>query len=89
MFEKGKNDKPNPGTDSPEENKDMPEWELEAEKTEYKKTTPDEGKTFDEDTVFVCVTDCFHNMIRYRRGDVLTARKCPPHFAVKPKGDNE
>jgi len=48
-----------------------------------KKTTPDEGKTFDKDTVFVCVQDCYQQSKRYRIGDEKTGRKCPPHFIVK------
>ena len=55
-----------------------------AEKAEQKKTTPDEGKTFDKDTVFECVTDTFQNCVRYRRGDMKVGRQCPPHFKVNP-----
>ena len=51
-----------------------------------KKTTPDEGRTFEKDTVFVCVQDCFLKGALYRRGDELAGRRCPPHFAVKPRG---
>ena len=39
--------------------------------------------TFDKETVFVCLQDCWQNMNRYRRGDTLTGRICPPHFAVQ------
>ena len=52
---------------------------------EPKKTTPDEGKTFDTDMVFECVRDCYQNRVRYRPGDVRTGRTCPPHFRVKGK----
>ena len=49
------------------------------------KTTPDEGKTFDKDTVFECVTECkSSDGVRYRRGDKLVGRKCPPHFEARP-----
>jgi len=58
-------------------------------KAEAKKTIPDEGKTFDKDTAFVCVQDCFINMTRYHRGETVTGRKCPPHFVVKPQSDEK
>jgi hypothetical protein len=51
--------------------------------TAEKKTTPDEGKTFNKDTVFECVTDCKYKSVRYSRGDRLTGRTCPPHFEVR------
>ena len=54
-----------------------------------KKTTPDEGKTFEADTVFVCVQDCFQNGRRYHRGDAVTGKKCPPWFVVKASEDSE
>jgi hypothetical protein len=50
-----------------------------------KKTTRDEGKTFDKVTDFVCVNDCFVGGKRYRRGDVFRGGKCPPWFNVKPE----
>ena len=54
-------------------------------KPEEKKTTPDEGETFDKDTVFVCVQDCYQHKVRYRKGDELTGTVCPAYFAVKPQ----
>ncbi len=48
-----------------------------------KKTTPDEGKAFEKDTVFVCVQDCYQNRTRYRKGDEITGKQCPPYFKVK------
>ena len=48
-----------------------------------KKTTPDEGKTFDKDTVFECVTECKCKGVRYSSGDTITGRICPPHFKVR------
>ena len=56
-----------------------------VEKTEdtKKKTTPDEGKTFEKDTVFVCVQDCYQQGLRYRQGMEVTRKKCPAHFVVK------
>ena len=54
-----------------------------------KKTTPDEGKTFDKDTAFVCVQDCYVSRTRYRRGDTLAGRKCPPYFKVKPEAEEK
>jgi hypothetical protein len=54
------------------------------------KTTPDEGKTFDEDMEFECVQNCYLDMVRYRPGAVKTGRKCPPFFEVRgkaPKAD--
>jgi hypothetical protein len=56
---------------------------------ESKKTTPDEGKTFDKDTEFVCEADCIFNKRRYRRGDTVTGRKCPPWFSVKPEAEEK
>jgi len=50
---------------------------------EPKKTTPDEGKEFPADTVFVCVQECFVNGLRYRMGDTVTGTKCPPYFKVR------
>jgi len=41
-----------------------------------------EGKTFDKDTVFQCDTDCWQDGSYYSRGDLVTGRKCPPHFVV-------
>jgi hypothetical protein len=54
-----------------------------------KKTTPDEGKTFDKDTVCVCVQNCYQNGTRYRGGDTVTGRKCPPWFEAKPAAPEE
>jgi hypothetical protein len=51
---------------------------------EQEKTAPDEGKTFDKNTVFECVTECSQNGIRYRKGDIRVGRKCPPHFEARP-----
>ena len=48
-----------------------------------KKTTPDEGKTFDKDTVFECVTECKYKGVRYGGGDRVVGRVCPPHFIVR------
>ena len=53
------------------------------------KTTSDEGKTFDKDTVFVCVQDCYQNGTRYRKGDEVTGKKCLPYFVVKPAEDKK
>ena len=50
---------------------------------EPKKTTPDEGKTFDKDMVFVCVQDCYQDGTRYRRGDTVKGTKCPPWFTLQ------
>lgn len=49
-----------------------------------KKTTPDEGKAFEKDTIFVCTGDCFRRGVRYRKGDEIEGRTCPPWFRVKP-----
>jgi hypothetical protein len=49
-----------------------------------KKTTPDEGREFGEGAVFECVQDCWQGGARYRRGDTLAGRKCPPWFRVRP-----
>jgi len=54
-----------------------------------KKTTPDEGKTFDKDAAFVCVQDCWQGNRRYRRGDEVAGRKCPPWFIVKPAAEEK
>jgi len=57
-----------------------------------KKTTPDEGRTFNEDKVFECVTDCWTDEHLYHRGDKITGRKCPAHFVVtdiKPEKEKE
>ena len=54
-----------------------------TEKKEQAKTTPDEGKTFDKETVFVCVCDCIYNKGRYRKGNEMPGKICPPHFIVK------
>ena len=54
------------------------------EKAAQEKTTKDEGKTFDKDTVFVCVRDCYQNNVRYRKGITVIGRKCPAHFVVAP-----
>jgi hypothetical protein len=53
------------------------------------KTTPDEGKTFKENTLFLCVQDCWQNNTRYRRGDELSGRTCPPFFVVKPDPEDK
>ena len=58
-----------------------------TQEAEKKKTTPDEGKTFEKDTVFVCVQDCYQQMIRYRKGAEFTGKKCPPHFVLKAKDE--
>jgi hypothetical protein len=50
-----------------------------------KKTTPDEGKTFDRDMEFECVQDCYLDMARWRKGAVRTGRKCPPFFIAHGK----
>jgi len=47
------------------------------------KTTPDEGKTFDENTVFVCVQDCFQDSTLYHPGDIVTGKICPAWFVVR------
>jgi len=52
---------------------------------EAKKTTPDEGKTFEKETTFVCIEDCYQNMTRYIKGHEIMGRKCPPHFMAKPQ----
>lgn len=53
-----------------------------------KKTTDDEGKTFSMDTEFICVQDCWQNNTRYRKGDILTGKKCPPWFITNTKANN-
>ena len=52
-----------------------------------KKTTPDEGKVFNKETVFVCVEDCYQKGIRYHKGEEITGTVCPPHFTVKPEAE--
>ena len=49
-----------------------------------KKTTPDEGRAFDKDTVFECVTECKYKGVRYGGGDKVVGRACPPHFKARP-----
>jgi len=56
---------------------------------EAKKTTPDEGKTFDRDTVFVCAQDCWTGGVRRRKGEEVCGRVCPPWFNVKPPEGRE
>ena len=56
---------------------------------ERNKTTPDEGKTFDKETVFECVQDCWQHNTRYRRGDAVTGKTCPPWFIVKKETAEE
>ena len=71
---------------------ELPGQELsgqEQKKPEAKKTTPDEGKTFEKDTVFVCVQDCYQSQRRFRKGDELAGKKCPPFFVVKPEVEKE
>ena len=70
-------------------NTNAPEKDKQTSILEPKKTTTDDGKTFDKDTVFVCVQDTWQNMTRYRRGDVITGRTCPPWFEAKPGGDGK
>jgi len=53
------------------------------------KTTPDEGKNFKDNTVFVCVQDCFQHGTRYRPGDTVTGKKCPPWFEVRKDKEEE
>jgi ABC-type uncharacterized transport system substrate-binding protein len=52
-----------------------------TEKKEEKKT--DEEKEYPENTVFVCVEDCYFNKIRYRKGNTITGKKCPEHFKAQ------
>jgi hypothetical protein len=70
--------------DKPEDKTTPDPAKTDPAKDERKKTTPDEGKTFDKDTLFVCARDCFINGVRYRPGDELAGKKCPPFFRVKP-----
>jgi len=80
MF--GKDDKKDSEKD-PEVKKDG-QNELPAGKAAGgEKTTPDEGKTFEKNTVFVCVQDCFQDGTRYRPGDIVTGKTCPAWFAVR------
>ena len=57
--------------------------------TRDRKTTPDEGKTFDKDTVFVCVLDCYQDGKRWHAGEEATGRVCPPWFEVKPSEEKK
>ena len=58
-------------------------------KTESKKTTPDEGKSYDKETVFVCVQDCWQNNTRYFKGDTIKGNKCPAWFVAAQKPEKE
>jgi hypothetical protein len=53
-------------------------------KLTHKPTTPDEGKTFDKNTIVVCVMDCYMNGRRWHKGDKMLVEKCPPFFKVEP-----
>lgn len=70
---------------------DNPQKELGQAGTtqDQKKTTPDEGKSFDKDTVFVCVQECFQQGIRYHKGQKITGRKCPAYFVVDSEAPKE
>jgi len=37
---------------------------------------------FDKEKVYRCETDCWTDGCLYRRGDLVTAKECPPHFKV-------
>jgi len=63
--------------------------EKKTQEAEKKKTTPDEGKSFEKDTVFVCVQDCYQQGIRYRQGMEITGKKCPAHFIVKSQAEEQ
>jgi hypothetical protein len=55
---------------------------------EKKKTTRDEGKTFNKVTAFVCVQDCYLDGKRWRPGEEDKGKTCPPYFEVKPEPDD-
>lgn len=52
------------------------------ETRDVKKTTPNE-------TVFVCVRDCWLHKTRYRKGDELAGKACPPHFMAKTEAEGK
>jgi hypothetical protein len=66
-------------------NKDQKDQGAASPARDPKKTTPDEGKTFAEDMEFVCVQNCYLDMVRYRPGAVRIGRTCPPCFEVRGK----
>lgn len=50
-----------------------------------KKAAPEGGKTLE----FVCAADCVYQGARRRKGDVVTAAQCPPHFIAKPESEGK
>jgi len=47
---------------------------------------------FWKNAVYRCETDCWSDGNRWRRGDLIVAKKCPPHFVktgIDPKSLKE
>jgi hypothetical protein len=53
-----------------------------------KEGKPKNEKT-EKGTAFKCVEDCWMKSTHYRRGDVLVAEECPPHFVPLKEEDKE
>jgi len=91
LFDKNKQEAPPPAAANTEQNNnsapDLLMGETPVVKQNEKKTTPDEGKVFNKETVFVCVEDCYQKGIRYHKGEEITGTVCPPHFTVKPEAE--